>query len=102
MFVAINQGWKHIIIEGDCKGIIDAMNRKCNRGFHIHSIIDNNISLGQVFSAISFMFCFRECNEVAHRLARWAISGISDTLWGDNVPVWLKDVLYPIRFPLNF
>ncbi|CAO2825137.1 unnamed protein product [Amaranthus hypochondriacus] len=94
MQFCLEQGWLHVVFEGDCKCLIEALSGKCSRGFRIQTIIDNCRLLAINFSSISFSFCFRVCNGVAHRLAKWAMSSCCDKVWVHDVPPWLGDALY--------
>ena len=46
------------------------------------------------FSSLSFRLCYRDCNRVVHRLARWAVSRACDEVSVDVAPAWLEDALY--------
>lgn len=52
----------------------------------VQLVIDDVLDLSLNFSACSFKFCFREMNEVAHRLAKLAVVSICNE-------VWLEDAL---------
>lgn len=67
-------GWKHCIFEGDAKLIIDALNGRIGQAVHNQVLIDNILARSQDFAEVSFSFCFREANAIAHRLARWGLS----------------------------
>ena len=92
--VAKEQGWRHVLFEGDCKVIIDSMNGKSSQCCVVQSLLDNTASLSFHFESISFVVCYRECNGAAHKLVRWAASGVSDEVWVDVGPTWLRDALY--------
>ncbi|CAO2822794.1 unnamed protein product [Amaranthus hypochondriacus] len=96
--VAREQGWEHVIFEGDCQDIIAAVSRKKQGSFHVQVVVDNCILCSKSFQSCSFMFCFRECNSVAHRLARWVVASFCDEVWVHNAPTWLKDALYSNSF----
>lgn len=74
--VARAQGWEHVILEGDCQEIIGAMSRKKHRSFHVQVVVDNCILSCNSFQSCVFMFFFRECNSVAHGLARWVVASV--------------------------
>lgn len=90
----IKHGWPNVIIEGDCRCLIEALQVKMSRCFHTQTIVDNCRALSSCLSSLSFLFCYRDSNEVAHRLAKWAKSSACDKVWVDNVPPWLGDALY--------
>ncbi|CAO2816320.1 unnamed protein product [Amaranthus hypochondriacus] len=92
--LAVSYGWRCIFLEGDCKLISETLPGYRKRAFHIQTIVDNCLSFRQNFDSISFVFCFRECNQVARRLAQWARRGVSDEIWEHVAPDWLRDVLY--------
>lgn len=91
--VAANQSWPRIILEGDCKTIIDTLNGGGRRHYSVQAILDNLLVAGAQFSSLVFSFCYRVCNSGAHRLARWAVSGVSDRVWVE-CPIWLSDIMY--------
>ena len=76
--------------EGDCKVIFDALNDIGSRGFHVQTIIDNCLSFCSHFRSLSFFFCFRDCNGIAHRLAKWAACGLSQEVWDGAGLTWLE------------
>ncbi|CAO2827042.1 unnamed protein product [Amaranthus hypochondriacus] len=80
-------GWRHVIIEGDCKLVIEALQGIRNRSVHIQTIIDNCLAYRHDFASLSFVFCYRTCNGVAHQLAKWAACGLSDEIWELVIPV---------------
>ncbi|CAO2830945.1 unnamed protein product [Amaranthus hypochondriacus] len=94
MLQASNHNWDCVIFKGDCKNIIDAVNGYSRRSFHVHTRVDNCIHHSSRFQSCYFVFCNRECNLVAHRLTRWAVSSRIDEVWVASAPTWLEDVMY--------
>lgn len=92
--VAKDLNCNRVIFEGDCKEIIAAMNHNQNRIFHIQVRVDNCIYYTMFFRSCSFVFCYCECNNVAHRLARWVVSSPSDEVWVRYPRTWLGDAFY--------
>lgn len=45
------------------------------------------------FDLVDFMFCFKKCNQVVHRLAKWAVVCDSNKVWLGSIPLWLEDVI---------
>lgn len=83
----MDHGWNNIVLEGNCKLVIDALNGVSSRGFHVPTIIDNCLSLCHAFNSLFFHFCFRDCNRVTHRLAKWADCRLYQEVWEDVAPV---------------
>lgn len=73
--------WSKVIIEGDAQNVVKALQGTLHRGYHSQVMVDNITHAASLGSHISFSFCFREANSVAHRLARWAIASISSCIW---------------------
>ena len=90
------------MLEGDCKLVIKALNGRGQRVFHDQTVLENCRSLCHEFLSLSLFFCFRNCNGVAHSLARWAACGLCDEVW-DVAQAWLEDTLYSdfVLFVLN-
>lgn len=88
------RGWDQIIVEGDCKYLFDALNGHGQRSFYIRSIIDNCMLYKDCFRSLSFVFCPRACNSVAHRLAQGAAHGVSLDIWEVVAPIFVRDALY--------
>ncbi len=73
--LAIEKDFKHVIIEGDSKICIDALNGNLNSvNWSISSIVCNISELCKYFSSYSFFWTRREANGVAHSLAKAASS----------------------------
>ncbi|CAO2827560.1 unnamed protein product [Amaranthus hypochondriacus] len=89
--------WCNIVVESDCKLVVDALSGIGRRIGHVQTVLDNCLLYGSDFSLLSFSFCFRDVNGVAHRLAKWAACGLSDDIW-HVAPNWIGDALY---FDLN-
>lgn len=90
----MDRGWQKVDMEGDCRMIINALNGLGSRSFHIQTIIDNCRSLFPSFITVSCHFCFRECNQAAHRIAKWASGGLCQEVWVNSAPGGLVDILY--------
>ena len=59
----------------------------------IQAMLEDVSSLVPSFEKIIFSFCYRECNEIAHRLAKWATSSFSDEVWLVGGPSWISDLI---------
>ncbi|KAL2937746.1 1-deoxy-D-xylulose-5-phosphate synthase [Bienertia sinuspersici] len=67
-----------VIIEGDAQVVIHALQLKERRNGHVQLLVDDAHSLYNLFEDFSFNFCFRDCNQVAHRLAKWAACSFTE------------------------
>ncbi|KAL2931098.1 Tritrans polycis-undecaprenyl-diphosphate synthase, partial [Bienertia sinuspersici] len=73
--------------------VIQALEGKQSRTGYVESYVRGARILAAKFEEISFTFCFRECNEIAHTLARWAVSNYCDEVWLNDVPTWIEDLV---------
>ncbi|CAO2832302.1 unnamed protein product [Amaranthus hypochondriacus] len=85
--------WGNIVVESHCKLVVDALSGGGRRIGHVQTVIDNCLLHSSDFSLLSFSFCLRNCNGVAHRLAKWAACGLSDDVW-HVAPNWIGDALF--------
>jgi ribonuclease HI len=73
--LAFEKDFKYVIIEGDSKICIDALNGNLNSvNWSISSLVCNITELCKYFSSCSFFWTRREANGVAHSLAKAASS----------------------------
>lgn len=86
--------WSPVIIEGDAQLIVEALCGKIVRGLHSQVLVHNIRHSAALLSGITFCFCFREANHVAHRLARRAVTSVCDNVWVDNGPLWISDLVF--------
>lgn len=85
--------WNNVIVEGDAQNVIKALQRRLNRSFHNQVIADNIVAASADIEHVSFSFCFREDNNVAHRLAKWASSSVCSSVWLNGGPPWIADIV---------
>ncbi|KAL0453606.1 UNVERIFIED_CONTAM: hypothetical protein Slati_1338700 [Sesamum latifolium] len=70
--LAIQRGWKSIILEGDCKNIIARLNSNDMDLSILGPIVDDIRKLMRSIPCCKAEFVPRECNSLAHNLARKA------------------------------
>lgn len=85
--------WSSAIVEGDAQNVVLALQGKLLRGFHNQIMVENIRAAAVNAHQISFNFCFREANNVAHRLAKWASSSVCCNVWFDGGPPWIMDIV---------
>ncbi|XP_071906100.1 uncharacterized protein [Coffea arabica] len=89
---AKQKGWRKVLIQSDCKGIIDKINARKAEDPNIGVILFYILKLRQVFTECSFSFIKREGNFVAHHLAKFAINLMNDLELQESFPEWLKSL----------
>ncbi|KAL0375713.1 UNVERIFIED_CONTAM: hypothetical protein Scaly_0688900 [Sesamum calycinum] len=76
MRLAIQEGWQSVILEGDCKNIISRLNSNDPDDSVIGPIIDDTRYLKEAIERCRVDFIPRECNSLAHSLARKALDNL--------------------------
>ncbi|XP_060959386.1 uncharacterized protein LOC133030607 [Cannabis sativa] len=71
--VALEFGYKYVIVENDSRVVIDAINGKGSR-WALENYISFCTKSSPLFSVCSFSYVSRSCNFAAHNVARWAFS----------------------------
>ncbi|XP_057535284.1 uncharacterized protein LOC130813467 [Amaranthus tricolor] len=77
----------NVIFKGDAQIVVDALQHKISRDLHNQVHVTNILDLLSNVGSFSFYFCFREANNVAHRLARWASTSICSKVLGAKLLV---------------
>lgn len=84
-----------MIVESDVQTLVPAINNLCQRRGNTNTIVEEDIRLlKSKFDSINFSFCFRECNEIAHKLdAKWTTSSFCDKVLLEGGPTWIIDLI---------
>ncbi|XP_071909822.1 uncharacterized protein [Coffea arabica] len=90
--IAKQNGWEKIMIQSDCKGIIDKINMKREEDLSIGVILFDILKIRLDFTECSFSFIKREVNCVAHQLAKFAINLVDENVWQESFPEWLNSL----------
>jgi len=92
MRVALEHGFRRIVMEGDCLTLISLLQRKeCPNnvlGFFISDILSLLVS----FEFVSWVFVKRGGNGVAHALAKYQPIICGERIWAEDVPEVLLDL----------
>lgn len=94
MELAKEQQWERVIVERDALNVVHALQGKLARRIHNQIVINNICAAVKNLHDLSFNFCFREANFVAHRLAKWASASVSSCIWYDGGPTWISDIVF--------
>lgn len=90
--IAKQNGWRKIMIQFDCKRIIDKIREKNTEDSNIGVILFDILKISQDFAECYFSFIKREGNCVAHQLAKFTIHLIHEIVWKDSFPDWLNSL----------
>ena len=69
--MAVEKGWSNVILESDCKAVVDEWNEnqgKLEWEAHVH--IDNSFSFLKCFKKLQINWIPRICNQVAHQICK--------------------------------
>ncbi|KAL5780528.1 hypothetical protein ACOSQ2_011265 [Xanthoceras sorbifolium] len=90
--LAVDNGWPLSSIESNsltvvkvCKGELCTLNEVDNVICDIQSLL---CKVGN----IPVNFAARNCNVLAHNVARWALSSDVSVVWNDVIPSWLRSL----------
>ena len=73
--LAVKEGWKSVIFEGDAKNFFDPLiNLDLFPDWLTHNIICNIRSLAVAFDFVNFCWVRRSCNSAAHVAAKFALN----------------------------
>ncbi|KAL6227690.1 hypothetical protein ACLB2K_001647 [Fragaria x ananassa] len=86
ILIAKNKGLTRIIVEGDSKIIIDAVNGKISTPWRLQQIIEDIKNLAQEFQEISFNHIYREANFAADATASLGHSITGRRDWFQPLP----------------
>lgn len=85
------QEWKitHVVIEGDAKQVVQAINGEVSYA-DCDSVILDCTKLASKFSSCIFTHVQRDCNKIAHVLAKRSLLVVRFEIWWEAVPSWLS------------
>nr|POE90966.1 at-hook motif nuclear-localized protein 1 [Quercus suber] len=94
MNLAVKEGWKSVIFEGDAKNCFDPLiNPDLSLEWLTHNIICNIRSLAVAFVFVNFCWVRRTCNFAAHEAAKFALNSDLDYCFNKgNLPPVLEAV----------
>ena len=92
---------QHIMMEGDAKQIVDAVNSNTSSWSRFGHIIDDTRRILGEFTRWTCNFVRREANEAAHWLAKAAIRNVNDRIWRDTTPNCIRDIVSMERLALS-
>jgi ribonuclease HI len=98
----MEMGLHNIILKGDAKQIVDAINSYTSTWSQYGHLVDDTWCLLCSLSRWKCIFTHREANEAAHRLVKAAMMDISDIIWRDQTPHCISDIVLMEQLALSF
>ena len=92
LVLAKQNGWRNIIIQTDCKRIVDQIRDGKLNDHLAGAVLFDIIALSKDFSSCLFSFVKREGNNVTHQLAKFALKLVSEIAWKESFPSWLSSI----------
>ncbi|XP_027082645.1 uncharacterized protein [Coffea arabica] len=92
LIVAKQNGWGKIVLQLDCKTIVDKLNAKSAEHLSVGVILFDILKLRMDFVECSFSFIRRGENSVAHHLAKFALHLVDENVWQESFPDWLSSL----------
>ena len=86
MEFALELGFDNMTLEGDSKVLMKTLNARGNTLAHYGNLIADILVLTSHFSKVQFSFVRRQCNRLAHSLARRASIIQRMSVWMEEVP----------------
>ena len=93
LILAQETGFTQVVLEGDSQVLINALKTGSHTLAHFGHIVQDIRYLASSFSDVRYSHVRRQCNIVAHSLARRAILSSSLQVWMEDVPSELADVI---------
>lgn len=89
--MAIDWNFSQVMVEGDALQVIQALTRS-KTYVDCDSIVLDCIKLASHFQLCSFTHVFRECNRVAHSVAKHSLLEVRKESWREDFPSWLSNL----------
>lgn len=83
---ALETGLWSLEVEMDCLNVAEALKKKTRRSSYASTFIAETLSLSHSFLKISFQYCNRAGNQVAHTLAKLALMSSDEVGWIEDGP----------------
>ncbi|XP_074307008.1 uncharacterized protein LOC141642190 [Silene latifolia] len=90
---ARSRGHTNIIIESDCRPVIDALKKKEQGQSDFHLILDDIFYFCSVFNSVIWSFVSQKLNSVSHELAHFSSSEIGRQVWDCLLPEQVMSVV---------
>ena len=94
LVMAKEAGWREIEVQSDCKAVIERIHTKGREEAPIGTIMEDIKQLCGMFQCCTFLFIKRDGNRCAHQMAQFATKLVSNVIWKQSFPLWLKESIH--------
>ncbi|KNA15390.1 hypothetical protein SOVF_098710 [Spinacia oleracea] len=81
---AYDAGYRSVIVESDCLPLVKLLNTQVKERSSTQVVVEDILAKTRNFNLVSFVYARRECNSVAHSIAKLSLSF-------NEVKVWLEE-----------
>ena len=93
LIMAKEAGWQRIEMQSDCKVAIEQIHKKGREETPIGTIMEDIKQLSGMFLCCTFSFVYKDGNRCAHQMAQFATKLVSNVIWKQSFPLWLKETI---------
>ena len=93
LLLACEQGWENLEVESDCAELVRSFHQDFEAGTDVGQVVADCKTLTLLMHSFSLVHIYREANGVANRLARLASLSTIDSIWYNETPSIIYDVL---------
>lgn len=87
--LALNHGFQSVIVESDCKRIVNVVLHKSSHGSYQKYILQDILGLSCRFCSFSLIHISRNANMVAHHLSRFSLEN-ENSAWVGFTPFCIQ------------
>ncbi|KAL3377425.1 hypothetical protein AABB24_003701 [Solanum stoloniferum] len=86
---AIQHGWRKLYVLSDAKGVVDVLRKNMKTTWDIDVVCEDIWNIFASLEHIVFVHIPRRFNVVAHNVAKFSISLLSEFSWERLFPTWI-------------
>ena len=93
LLYACEQGWEDLEVKNDCAELVKAFHQDMEVGTDVGQVVADCTTLTLLMHSFTLVHIYREANGIANRLARLASMSTMDSIWYNETPSIIYDVL---------
>ncbi|XP_071933079.1 uncharacterized protein [Coffea arabica] len=94
LIMTTEAGWQRIEMQFDCKAAIEKIHKRGMEESPIATIMEDIRQLSDMFQYCTFSFVYKDGNRCAHKMAQFATRLVSNVIWKQSFPMWLKESIH--------